>query len=77
VQSGSGSGAAGPRCLELSPAKVNRLRGRPAAKGGVVAFTRTLARALGAHNICVNLLAPGLSLSDSIQVNRAHRLSPR
>ncbi len=29
------------------------------SKGGVLAFTRALSRELGAHNICVNTLAPG------------------
>jgi NAD(P)-dependent dehydrogenase (short-subunit alcohol dehydrogenase family) len=42
------------------------------SKGGVVAFTRALSRELGAHNICVNSLAPGLTLSDSIQANTEH-----
>jgi NAD(P)-dependent dehydrogenase (short-subunit alcohol dehydrogenase family) len=42
------------------------------SKGGVVAFTRALSRELGAHNICVNTLAPGLTLSDSILANKEH-----
>ena len=42
------------------------------SKGGVVAFTRALSRELGEHNICVNTLAPGLTLSDSIQANPGH-----
>jgi len=42
------------------------------SKGGVVAFTRALSRELGAHNICVNTLAPGLTLSDSIMANLEH-----
>jgi NAD(P)-dependent dehydrogenase (short-subunit alcohol dehydrogenase family) len=42
------------------------------SKGGVVAFTRALSRELGAHDICVNSLAPGLTLSDSIQANPEH-----
>jgi NAD(P)-dependent dehydrogenase (short-subunit alcohol dehydrogenase family) len=42
------------------------------SKGGVVAFTRALSRELGQHNICVNSLAPGLTLSDSIQANPKH-----
>jgi NAD(P)-dependent dehydrogenase (short-subunit alcohol dehydrogenase family) len=42
------------------------------SKGGVVAFTRALSRELGAHNICVNTLAPGLTLSDSILANKGH-----
>ena len=48
------------------------------SKGGVVAFTRALSRELGAHNICVNSLAPGLTLSDSILANKDHiALRPR
>jgi NAD(P)-dependent dehydrogenase (short-subunit alcohol dehydrogenase family) len=42
------------------------------SKGGVVAFTRALSRELGAHNICVNTLAPGLTMSDSIKANAEH-----
>ena len=42
------------------------------SKGGVVAFTRALSRELGPHNICVNTLAPGLTLSDSILANEDH-----
>ena len=42
------------------------------SKGGVVAFTRALSRELGAHSICVNSLAPGLTLSDSILANEEH-----
>ena len=42
------------------------------SKGGIVAFTRALSRELGTHNICVNTLAPGLVLSDSILANIDH-----
>jgi NAD(P)-dependent dehydrogenase (short-subunit alcohol dehydrogenase family) len=42
------------------------------SKGGVVAFTRALSRELGAFSICVNSLAPGLTLSDSILANKDH-----
>jgi NAD(P)-dependent dehydrogenase (short-subunit alcohol dehydrogenase family) len=42
------------------------------SKGAVVSFTRALARELGAHNICVNTLAPGLILSDTGLENQAH-----
>ena len=31
-----------------------------------MALTRTLARELGSHNICVNTLAPGLTLSETL-----------
>ena len=42
------------------------------SKGAVIALTRALSRELGEHGICVNTLAPGLVLSDSILENRAH-----
>jgi NAD(P)-dependent dehydrogenase (short-subunit alcohol dehydrogenase family) len=37
------------------------------SKGAVMAFTRALSRELGEHGIRVNTLAPGLTLSDSLQ----------
>lgn len=40
-----------------------------ASKGAVVAMTRCLARELGPHNICVNAIAPGLTMSDSVLGN--------
>jgi NAD(P)-dependent dehydrogenase (short-subunit alcohol dehydrogenase family) len=36
------------------------------SKGAVTAFTRALSRELGEHNICVNNLAPGFTLSDTV-----------
>ena len=42
------------------------------SKGAILTFTRTLSRELGVHRICVNTLAPGLVLSDSIAANEAH-----
>jgi NAD(P)-dependent dehydrogenase (short-subunit alcohol dehydrogenase family) len=36
------------------------------SKGGIMAFTRALARELGAHGIRVNTLAPGFTLSDTV-----------
>ena len=36
------------------------------SKGGIMAFTRALARALGDYGIRVNTLAPGFTLSDTV-----------
>jgi NAD(P)-dependent dehydrogenase (short-subunit alcohol dehydrogenase family) len=36
------------------------------SKGAVTAFTRAISRELGVHNIWVNSLAPGFTLSDSV-----------
>ena len=36
------------------------------SKGAVTAFTRSVSRELGEYNICVNNLAPGFTLSDSV-----------
>ncbi len=43
-----------------------------ASKGAVIALTRALARELGPHNITVNALAPGLTLSAGVLANPAH-----
>ncbi|HEY2615770.1 MAG TPA: SDR family oxidoreductase, partial [Acetobacteraceae bacterium] len=49
----------------------------------IIAFTRALSRELGQHGICVNTLAPGFTLSDSIveqnpeHVNAARELAVR
>jgi NAD(P)-dependent dehydrogenase (short-subunit alcohol dehydrogenase family) len=37
------------------------------SKGGVIAFTRALAREAGDHGICVNAIAPGLTVSDGMK----------
>ncbi|QMU57348.1 MAG: SDR family oxidoreductase [Boseongicola sp.] len=42
------------------------------SKGGLTAMTRALSRELGRSGICVNSLAPGLTLSDSVQENSEH-----
>jgi NAD(P)-dependent dehydrogenase (short-subunit alcohol dehydrogenase family) len=36
------------------------------SKGGIVAMTRVLARELGDDNICVNAIAPGLTMSEKV-----------
>jgi NAD(P)-dependent dehydrogenase (short-subunit alcohol dehydrogenase family) len=38
-----------------------------ASKGAVIAMTRVLARELGADNICVNAIAPGLTMSEGVK----------
>lgn len=43
-----------------------------ASKGALSAMTRALSRELGGSGICVNSLAPGLTLSDSIRENADH-----
>lgn len=43
-----------------------------ASKGAVVSMTRALSRELGDQNICVNTLAPGLTMSESIKGNEEH-----
>ena len=48
------------------------------SKGAVSSFTRALSRELGAHNICVNTLAPGFTISDSVvEQNPGHLKSAR
>ena len=43
-----------------------------ASKGALTAMTRALSRELGESGICVNSLAPGLTLSSSILENEEH-----
>jgi len=42
------------------------------SKGAMQTFTRTLSRELGEHNICVNSLAPGLTMSDTLVASGTH-----
>ncbi|HXQ52108.1 MAG TPA: SDR family oxidoreductase [Stellaceae bacterium] len=37
------------------------------SKGGVIGMTRALSRELGEHGICVNAIAPGLTLSEVVK----------
>lgn len=43
-----------------------------ASKAALLGLTRTLARELGPHGICVNTLAPGLIESESLKANPHH-----
>jgi NAD(P)-dependent dehydrogenase (short-subunit alcohol dehydrogenase family) len=43
-----------------------------ASKGAIATLTRTLSRELGEHNICVNTLAPGLTMSDTLVESGTH-----
>ena len=47
-----------------------------ASKGAVVAMTRVMARELGADNICVNALAPGMTLSEGVEDREEYINSP-
>ena len=42
------------------------------SKGAMIAFTRALAREVGAHGITVNALAPGFTLSEGILAHPVH-----
>lgn len=42
------------------------------SKGAILGLTRALSRELGEHGICVNTLAPGLTMSDTLMDNEEH-----
>jgi NAD(P)-dependent dehydrogenase (short-subunit alcohol dehydrogenase family) len=42
------------------------------SKGAVLAFTKALAKELGPHNILVNCIAPGFTMSDGVLANPEH-----
>lgn len=48
-----------------------------ASKGALTALTRTLSREMGPHGVCVNSLAPGLTLSSSNLENEDHVIATR
>ena len=56
----------------INIASTSPIKGTPnmqhytASKGAVIAFTRSLARELGAANVTVNAIAPGFTLSDGV-----------
>lgn len=56
-------------------ASTTALKGTPmmlhyvSSKGAVIAMTRAMAREVGEDNICVNAVAPGLTLSESVVDN--------
>jgi NAD(P)-dependent dehydrogenase (short-subunit alcohol dehydrogenase family) len=45
------------------------------SKGAVVAMTRTLSRELGEHGICINTLAPGFTLSETVVADNPEHVS--
>jgi 3-oxoacyl-[acyl-carrier protein] reductase len=54
----------------VNVASINGLRGKPgqanyaASKGGVIAFTRAVAREMGRYDVTVNAIAPGMIATD-------------
>jgi len=47
-----------------TPGAANRLH-YATSKGAVITMTRLLARAMGEHNICVNCIAPGATMTEA------------
>jgi NAD(P)-dependent dehydrogenase (short-subunit alcohol dehydrogenase family) len=66
----------GGRIVNIASATV--FKGSPmllhyvASKGAVVALTRALAREVGRHEIGVNCLAPGFTLSEGVRANASY-----
>ncbi|MDR3084429.1 MAG: 3-oxoacyl-ACP reductase FabG [Streptomyces sp.] len=62
----------------INVSSVNARAGRPGltaystAKAGLIGFTRSLARELGAHGICVNTVLPGAIQVDAENILPAH-----
>src|SRR5207248_8153339 len=48
-----------------------------ASKGAVIAITRTLAREVGEHNVCVNAIAPGSTLSEDNPTEEIRQMRSR
>lgn len=57
----------------VNVASINGLRGKhgqsnyAASKGGVIAFSKSLARELGRYHVTVNVVAPGMVLTDMVR----------
>jgi NAD(P)-dependent dehydrogenase (short-subunit alcohol dehydrogenase family) len=67
----------------INMASGTAIRGAPflahyvASKGAVMSFTRALARELGAHNILVNAISPGYTLTESNLANTEYLAATR
>ena len=55
--------------LERNPVTVRQVAAEISAKGGIIAFTKSMAVELGRHNILVNAVAPGFMLTPMSIVN--------
>lgn len=67
----------------INMASGTAIRGAPfiahyvASKGAVMSLTRSLARELGPHNILVNAISPGYTLTDTNLANEAYLAATR